>query len=123
MKKRIIIVLTLLPLLTFGQNIFSTKNLDDSCLGAEIGFEKHLAYNNSNHLERHIDMTLVNDIRDYIFLTFDLDKSYDLSFTIKKYKIFNLFDVPKSDEIYLKLKPLDDFKWFSSDHIETKNCF
>lgn len=112
MKKRIILVLTLMPFLTFGQNIFSSKTLGDSYLRAEFGFEKHLTYNNYNDLGRNIEMTLVNDIRDYIFLTFDLDKSYDLSFTIKKDKRFNLFDDPKSDEIYLKLKPIDDFKWF-----------
>ena len=121
MKNGIIIGLTLIPFLTFGQNMFFKNTLGDKYLRTEVGFEKHLTCKAFNDLERQIEMTLINDMRYFRFsINFDLDKYYDLSFTIKKDKIFKLPNILKSDEMLLKRKPINRFY---GNPVETKSYF
>ena len=124
MKKKIIIILTFMPFLALAQSNFYNKIFGNRYLTTENRFEKHLIWRASNDLERHIETTLINDTRYYkSVLNFDLDKSNNLSFTVKNDKLLDLLDNHKLDEMLLEGKSLKDFKWKFRKPIETKSLF
>ena len=113
-----------MPFLALAQSNFYNKIFGNRYLTTENRFEKHLIWRASNDLERHIETTLINDTRYYkSVLNFDLDKSNNLSFTVKNDKLLDLLDNHKLDEMLLEGKSLKDFKWKFRKPIETKSLF
>lgn len=116
MKRIFILLLALMPFSVLGQNS-SYKNNGN-------GFEKNLNDRTSDELERHLQTTLINDIKhDKPFLKLDLGKSYGLSLMLKNDKTFNIIDDDKLDEMLLKFRPSKNFKWQFGEPIRAKSLF
>lgn len=123
MKRNLILILTLMPFLALGQSNFYNNIFGDRFLTTEYGFEKNLILGTSNDLEKHLETTLINDIKYYkSFLTLVLNKSYGLSFTIKNDRKLEIIDDHELDEMLLKAGPID-YKWQFRKPIYTKSLF
>jgi hypothetical protein len=124
MKRNLILILTLMPFLALGQSNFYNNIFGDRFLTTEYGFEKNLILRTSNDLERHLETTLINDIKYYKpVLNLDLDKSYGLSLTIKTDRIINIIDDHELDEMLFKVRPLKNYKWQFRKPIYTKSLY
>lgn len=124
MKREIIIILTMIPLLALGQSKMTTNILGNGDLPTQDKFEKPLIWQGSSDLERHIKTPLINDTKYFrSILNFDLDNTYNLSFTVKNKNILNLLHDFKLDEIQMEEKSLLDFKRHLRTPSKTKSLF
>ena len=96
-----------MPLLVLGQD--KVSGVDH--LSTETELEKHLLWKTFHPLQGHVETTLIDD-RNYSrsLINFDLDKSYNLSFTAKNKRLFEYIN-KNSDERLLESEPIMDFKW------------
>lgn len=124
MKRKIIIILTMMPLLALGQSKMTNDILGNGDITSQDKFEKHLIWQGSSDLERHIETPLINDTKYFrSILNFDLDNTYNLSFNVKNKNMLNLHDDFKLDEIQMEEKSLLDFKRYLRTPSETKSLF
>ena len=104
MKKVVFVLIIFLPVLTFGQ--------ENSCIKSDLQQEKELQdyplYNLAADSERNMEIILIDD-RNFSkpLVTFDFDKTYNLSFTEKKKSLFKFNDVEGATEV----DPIKSWEW------------
>tara|TARA_Y100000815_G_C13033883_1_gene384176 strand:- start:179 stop:568 length:390 start_codon:yes stop_codon:yes gene_type:complete len=123
MKNTILIILSLIPILAFGQSDFYNLNSGDRNLITDTEFQKNPILKTLSDRERKIETTLINDIKkDKSEIDFDLDKSYSF-FLGKRIMYKSKLDEKKTNENLFELEPLKELNWKPTKRINSNNLF
>jgi hypothetical protein len=112
MKKTIILLLTILPFIGFGQSDFCDKNFGESYFPLEIGFEKHITWGNSFYVEKVTEKTEIDGIEYFKYVQdFRNGTVYDLLLRNQNDTILLYNEKQKKEIILLIAKPEKGLKW------------
>ena len=112
MKKVIIGILIILPILSFSQSDFCDKSFGDSYFPLEIGFEKNITWGNSFYIEKVTEKTEINGIEYFNYVQdFGNGTVYDLLLRNQNDTIFMYNEVKKTENILLIAKKEKGIKW------------
>ena len=111
MKNMIILILTFLLFLVFGQNNSSDQYTVEDHLHSEVLSVKNTVDKTNDDIESKIKTTLINDIKEEkSVLNFDLKKSYNLSFGEQVSKKYNQSNQQVLDGVLFETDKSKDFK-------------
>jgi hypothetical protein len=112
MKKVIIGILIILPILSFSQSDFCDKSFGDSYFPLEIGFEKNITWGNSFYIEKVTEKTEIDGIEYFKYVQdFGNGTVYDLLLRNQNDTIFMYNEVKKTENILLIAKKEKGIKW------------
>ncbi len=124
MKKITILVLAILPILTFGQSNFCDKSFGESYYPLKIGFEKNLTWGTAKYVEKVTGTTEKNGIEYFNYeQDFGGGTSYDLLLRKKNDTVFMYNEKQKKDVILLIERPIKGTKWESGKVVDTDGFF
>ncbi len=110
MKFSIISILLTAPFVALGQNDFDIKNVAETYITQEIGFEKQCIGKASNQLERRVETALIYDIKkESTILNYELDRAANLSLTLIDVNFSYVLDAAALDKMLLEIGTLKDF--------------
>jgi len=122
--KKLTVLITLLPVLTFAQSDFCDKSHGDSYYPLYIGFEKHLTWGTETYVESVKDTTVQNGITYYNYdQDFGGGKSYNLLVRKQNDTVFLYNGEDEKDIILLIERPAKGVKWHSGEVIDTDGFF
>lgn len=124
MKRTILLLLAILPILTFGQSEFCDKSFGESYFPLQIGFEKHITWGNAFYVEKVTEKTEI-DGKKYFKYEQDFRNGtvYDLLLRNQNDTIFMYNEVKKKDQILLIAKPQKGIKWETGKVAEIDGSF
>jgi hypothetical protein len=124
MKRITILLLAILPILTFGQSEFCDKSFGDSYFPLEIGFEKHITWGNAFYVEKVTEKKEIDGIEYFKYeQDFRNGTIYDLLLRNQNDTIFMYNEVKKKDQILLIAKPQKGIKWETGKIAEIDGSF
>ena len=124
MKKYIILLLLICPLLGFGQSDFCNKNFGNSYFPLEIGFEKNITWGSSFYVESIKEKTEI-DGKEYFKYNQDFGngKAYELLLRNQNDTIYLFNEKSKKDIVFLIAKAEKGLKWGTTKIIKTDANF
>jgi hypothetical protein len=124
MKRTAFLLLTILPILTFGQSEFCDKNFGESYYPLKIGFQKHLTWGTATYIEKVTGKTEKDGVEYYNYeQDFGGGTSYDLLLRKQNDTVFMFSEKEKKDIILLIERPVKGTKWKSGKVINTNGFF
>jgi len=124
MKKYIILLLLVCPLLNFGQSYFCNKSFGNSYFPLEIGFEKNITWGGSFYVESIKEKTEI-DGKEYFKYNQDFGngKAYELLLRNQNDTIYFFNEKKKEEIVFLIAKPEKGIKWGAGKIIEIDGSF
>ena len=124
MKKYIILLLLVCPLLGFGQSDFCNKSFGNSYFPLEIGFEKNITWGSSFYVES-IKEKMEIDGKEYFKYNQDFGKgkAYELLLRNQNDTIYLFNEKNKKEIVFLIVKPKKGTKWGAGKIVEIDGSF
>lgn len=124
MKRTTFLLLTIFPILSFGQSEFCDKSFGESYFPLSIGFEKHITWGDAFYVEKVTEKIEI-DGKEYYKYEQDFGKGtiYDLLLRNQNDTIYMYNEVKKKDNILLIAIPEKGASWDTGKIAEINGSF